>query len=123
MRSFVRDFLGGSKEFLTLVRLCPSDLRSDLDSQDFKYYQSQDSFFDDSRAREKVSFVGDSCSRTIVDRSVVSTERATMQEHEDLVDSSSFDQNDSSSTRTISIFLNDRVSYQRSVFVIFHSSF
>jgi hypothetical protein len=111
-----------SKEFLTLVRLCPSDLRSDLDSQDFKYYQSQDSFFDDSRAREKVSFVGDSCSRTIVDRTV-STDRATMQEHEDLVDSSSFDQNYSSSTSTISIILNDRVSYQRSVFVIFHSSF
>lgn len=28
MRSFVRDFLEGSKELLILVRLCPSDLRS-----------------------------------------------------------------------------------------------
>jgi hypothetical protein len=38
--------------------------------------------FFDSRAREKVSFVTDSCSRTVIDLNVVSSERAMVQEHD-----------------------------------------
>ena len=85
--------LGASHKLRFFVRgnhvsQVPSDFPIGVTFSYFKYHKSQDVF---DASRERLIRI---------------------------VDSSSFNQNYSSSTSTISIILNDRVPYQRSVFVV-----